>query len=122
MEILVSNAEYWCHIGVTPEERARAQRLLVDLSITCRPPAADTIDSTLNYSALNKRLGARLEQECALLETAGRWIVEELLSYSAVERVSVCVKKPGALRNAAYAAIRFEGDRHELLGYELRSH
>lgn len=100
--IFIQRACFPCHIGVTKEERASVQDILidVDLKIDLAPAGrSDSIHDTVNYSevwaAMNECAAAeefRLVE--ALAARVGRAILER---FPLVEAVDVRVTKPRAL-------------------------
>jgi FolB domain-containing protein len=104
-------------LGVNPEEREKAQDILVNLTLFAdlRPAgASDRIDDTVNYRTITKRIIAHVE-------SIGRFTVEALaadiaklcLEDERVARVRVRVEKPGALRFARSVGVEIERRRGE---------
>ena len=95
--ITISDLEVFFHVGVTPEERARPQRLLltVEMSHDCKAAAAsDNLGETIDYFAVSQRL-ARLagEGQWALIETVAADVAALVLEEFRPKAVSVEVKK-----------------------------
>jgi len=105
-------------IGVNDEERRDRQDVLINLVLQVDTRAAgesDDIDQTLNYRTLTKRI-------IHLVETSQFYLVEKLAAEIArlclddplVERVSVSVEKPGALRFARSVGVTIERGRGDV--------
>lgn len=104
-------------LGINPEEREKAQDILINLTLFAdlRPAgASDDIDHTANYRTLTKRIIDHVER-------AARFTVEALAADIAglclqdprVERVRVRVEKPGALRFARSVGVEIERARDD---------
>lgn len=104
-------------LGINPEERDKPQDILVNLTLFAdlRPAgSSDSIDDTVNYRTITKRIIEHVER-------AGRFTVEALAADIAglcvadprVERVRVRVEKPGALRFARSVGVEIERRRGE---------
>jgi dihydroneopterin aldolase/D-erythro-7,8-dihydroneopterin triphosphate epimerase len=105
-------------IGVTDEERRDRQDVLINLvlHVDTRPAgASDDIAQAVNYRTLTKRV-------IQLVETSQFYLVEKLAAEIAaiclddprVERVSVMVEKPGALRFARSVGVTLERGRGDV--------
>ena len=95
--ITISDLEVFFHVGVTPEERAKPQRLLltVEMSHDCKTAAAsDNLGETIDYFAVSQRL-ARLAEEgqWALIETVAADVAALVLEEFRPKSVCVEVKK-----------------------------
>ncbi|MGH2756120.1 MAG: dihydroneopterin aldolase [Actinomycetota bacterium] len=86
-----------CRVGVTEEERARPQFVLVDLEMRRDLGVAGTTDelaATVDYGAITSGVRALLERtEVLLLERLAQLIADLLLSHSGVVGVTVSVAK-----------------------------
>ena len=108
------DVELDCHIGVTPEERATPQRLLLNVSVEFDTRAAaesDDVRLTIDYSALLDALRREATlREYALVETLAERLAAAVLGEFPVEAVHLIVKKPSALRERGVgsAAVEFE--------------
>lgn len=102
-------------IGVNDWERKLPQDILINivLSIDIRPVAeSDEISSSVNYSTVSKKVLAHAE-------TAQRFTVESLaediaqicLAETGVQKVQVCVEKPGAVRFTRSVGVEIERSR-----------
>ena len=117
--IFVSEIECFSSIGVTASERAKPQKLVVDVEVQCdlRTPArTDSIDDSLDYGeivAVVVDLAGRGEYK--LLETLAELIASAVLSHLGGESVRVLVRKPSPplptpLR---FVAVELSRDRSE---------
>jgi FolB domain-containing protein len=104
-------------LGINPEEREKAQDILINLTLyTDLHPAgrSDDIADTANYRTITKGIIEHVER-------VGRFTVEALaadiaaicLAEPRVERVRVRVEKPGALRFARSVGVEIERRRGE---------
>jgi dihydroneopterin aldolase len=102
-------------IGIYDWEREVRQRIEVDLEmwVDLRAAAAsDSIDDTLNYKAVAKRVLAFVqESRFRLVEALAGEIARILLAEFPVERVRVTVHKPGAVRHSRDVGVIIERSR-----------
>jgi len=93
---LVDLEVFYC-VGVTDEERARPQRLLVSVDLECDFSAAaesDRIETTLDYFVLAQRLMAYGEgRNWKLIETLAANLADLILSEFGPHAVTVEIKK-----------------------------
>ena len=86
--------------GVLPEEQARAQPFIVDLSVNYDAAAAiesDDIAEALDYAAIVDRVKNVVERErFSLLERLAARICDQVLDAGPVTSVTVEVAKPNA--------------------------
>ena len=104
-------------LGINPEEREKAQDILINLTLYAdlRPAgASDRIDDTVNYRTITKRIIEHVERVGRFtVEALAADIAELCLSDPRVERVRVRVEKPGALRFARSVGVEIERRRGE---------
>lgn len=81
--------------GVSPEERALPQTLLVDLEYVYETRGADDLSGVVDYGVLLEEVAQVLErEEFRLLETGARMIGEHVLErFPAVGEITVTVTK-----------------------------
>ena len=97
--IRVVDLEVRAHIGVSPAERARAQKLLISLEMgvdSFRPAARrDDIALTVNYFDVAERVKALVAKDRPrkLLETLAENIATELLAAFPIKSLTVEIKK-----------------------------
>ena len=104
-------------IGVNDWERKRPQDILINLTLftdTRRAGETDSLEDSVNYSTMSKKIQAHAE-------SAGRLTVEALagdlakicLEDKGVLKVIVRVEKPGAVRFARSVGVEIERSRDE---------
>ena len=98
-----------CIVGINDEERVNKQDILVNITMYAdlrKACASDNIEDTVDYKAVKKRVLTLVEDShFSLIETLAGSIAAVCLDESGVERVRVCVDKPGALRFARSVAV-----------------
>ena len=91
-------------IGIWGWERKIRQTVSIDLEMGAdirRAAETDSIDDTLNYKAISKRVQQFVaDSEFQLVETMAEKIAELVLQEFNVPWVQVRVSKPGAIRGA----------------------
>jgi dihydroneopterin aldolase len=103
-------------IGVNEWERKTRQTVSIDLELACdcrKAAASDSIEDTLNYKLVSKRVAAFVEQsEFQLVETLAERIGGLLKEEFGCEWLRVRVNKRGALRAAVDVGVVIErGER-----------
>jgi dihydroneopterin aldolase len=102
-------------IGIYDWEREVRQRLEIDLEMWVDLTAAvqsDSIDDTLNYKLVAKRVLAFVqESRYRLVEALAGEIARILLAEFPVARVRVTVHKPGAVRHSRDVGVIIERSR-----------
>lgn len=98
-----------CIVGIYDEERAAKQDVIINITLYADLAAAcqsDRIEDTVDYKRIKKQVVAMVEQSgCFLLEKLAEKIAAICLDAPKVQRVQVCVDKPGALRFARSVAV-----------------
>ena len=96
--IILEGMRFYGHHGVNPEEKARGQPYLVDLTVDLdlrEPGSTDRLEDTVNYTRLYRAVQAVIEGESKnLLEAAAHAVAIRILEEFPVEAVLVRVKKP----------------------------
>ncbi len=104
-------------IGVNTDERHDRQDVLINLTLyTDTRPAgrSDELRDTLDYRALTKRVITLVEESrFYLVERLAAAIADLCLEDACVERVSVTVEKPGALRFARSVGVTIDRGRSD---------
>lgn len=99
-EIVIEGIRFNGTVGVTPEERANPQPLLVDLEVTGSTHDAITTDEltkTIDYAAMVSRVvDVGSSQHCALLETLADRMSQVLLAEFPIERLHIWLRKTAA--------------------------
>jgi dihydroneopterin aldolase len=105
-------------IGIYDWERQVKQTVIVDLEMngTVRKAAiSDSIDDTLNYKKVAKRVLAFIEaSQFHLVETLTEQIAMLLLSEFNLLWVRVSLSKPGAVRNSRDVGVIIEREAKDL--------
>lgn len=99
-------------VGVYERERGAPQPLRIDLILHCDLRAAargDALGDGPDYDRLSREVVATVQRVARrTLEALADDIARTCLAFSGVQRVRVRVRKPGALSNAAWAAVQVE--------------
>ncbi len=99
-------------IGVNPEERRDRQDVIVNLTLYAdlrRAGETDDMAHTVNYRSVSKLVIGLVESSSFyLVEALATAIARAILERFPVERVRVCVEKPGALRFARSVGVEIE--------------
>jgi dihydroneopterin aldolase len=108
--IFIHQASFPCHIGVTPDERATPQGVLIDLELAINLSVAgesDSIKDTLDYREVwETARDCVSNQEVHLVEALATRIGHAILErFPAVQSVGVGVTKPRALAAKGVAAV-----------------
>jgi dihydroneopterin aldolase len=108
-EILIKGLAVECHVGVPDEERAHAQRLLIDVILVPRVAFADLQDDlahTADYDAAARRIAAvATERPRRLIETLAADLVDMLLGEFPLTSAEVEIRK-FILPQTEYVAVR----------------
>jgi FolB domain-containing protein len=111
-QILIKDLRCRGVIGISEQERAHAQDILINVVLftdTSKAGKSDSIDDCVNYSTVAKSL-------MAYAEKAGRYTVEALaediaklcLEFDKVQKCQVRIEKPGAVRFTSSVGIEIE--------------
>ena len=96
-------------IGVYPEERNSSQLLIINVTVSHVLDfkiMSDCLDDTIDYYELESSIINLVKNRKAhLIEVLAEEIASMILSINAVEKVTVRIDKPGALRASRSAAI-----------------
>ena len=107
-------------IGVRPEERLRPQHLIVNLTLWqefARAARSDDLGHTVDYAELCREIRQFVETNpCQLLETLIRRLALHLGERFPIERMSLHIRKPGALTDADAAAVSLTFEREPRTG------
>ena len=106
-----------CIVGANPDERAKPQDVVInitlhaDLRAACR---SDRIEDTVDYSALKQRIVSTVEaSHFFLVETLAEAVSDICLSNPRVRKACVRVEKPTALRFARTVGVEIERERSD---------
>lgn len=99
-------------IGIYDWERSQKQVISVDLEMSAdisRPAVTDSIEDTLNYKAVSKRVEQFIvESSFQLVETLAERLAALILSEFKLDWIRLTVHKPGALSNSRDVGVRIE--------------
>ena len=105
-------------IGIFDWERQVKQTILVDLEFSAnirKAALSDSIDDTLNYKKVAKRVLAFIDaSQFHLVETLADSVAMLLLEDFGLEWVKVALSKPGAIRSSRDVGIIIERNRADL--------
>ncbi len=105
-------------IGVHAWERAFAQRLELDLTLsvdTTPAAASDAIDAAVDYAALSDRLTQHAAaSDCQLIETLAERLAGVVLEDRRVAQVELTLRKPGAIPAARNVGVRITRSQSEV--------
>ena len=105
-------------IGIFDWEREVKQTIAIDLEMSAdirRAARTDSIQDTLNYKAVAKRLLAFIqESRYQLVETLAEEVARLVLTEFPVEWVKVTLHKPGAIRHSRDVGVMIERSRQDL--------
>lgn len=115
LTVALEGIELWGHCGVTSEERAVGQRLLVDVRLSPRTAAAtssDDLADTIDYAVVTGVVQRAVDAgEYKLIERLAAVIAGELLQVLPTDDVTVIVRKPAPPVGVPVAAARVEVTR-----------
>jgi len=105
-------------IGIFDWERQVRQTVIVDIEIGAdvrRAALSDSIDDTLNYKRVAKRVLAFVEgSQFHLVETLAEHLAMLVLEEFGVAWVGIVLSKPGAVRSSRDVGVALERDRTSL--------
>lgn len=111
----LNGLEIECVIGDRAEERAREQRIMLDLVLTCGLRAAgasDALCDTVDYAALADVIRRKVRAaRCRMIERAAELAAQVCLEDPRVTEVMVRVEKAGAVPGLRSAAVEIERGR-----------
>lgn len=107
-EIHIEQLKVLARVGVTSAERAKRQRLVLNITIWPARDLGDIRDAvtrTVDYAALCRETNAYLSgQSPKLLETLGQGLTADLLHKFRIQKIRLEIRK-FVLKDAAYASI-----------------
>ncbi len=111
-------------IGIFDWERQVKQTVLIDLEMNAdvrKAALSDSIEDTLNYKRVAKRILEFIEQSSFhLVETLAEHIAMLVLEEFQVSWVKVALNKPGAIRSSRSVGIIIERDTKDADDWRLR--
>ena len=107
--ISIKGLECWCRIGVEQQERSKKQRILVDIEIQTgigKASRTDHLADAIDYGKISRLAKAQAESVgYKLLERLAVQMAGLIKKASKGGKVTVTIKKPGAVKSAEYAAV-----------------
>ncbi len=98
-----------CILGIFPEEREKPQEITLTITLWAdlrHAGASDSIEDTVDYKQVKQQVLALVEgSSFYLVEKLAQEVARLCLKAPRVERVTVIVDKPGALRFARSVAV-----------------
>ena len=114
-KVFIKNLFLPCNVGVSEEERAKKQNIIVDIEIKCdlsKAGSTDNINKTINYYEINEKVTSAVTRgEFKLLESLAETVALLVLKDPAALEVTVTVKKEKYAVNPAMG-IEITRDRH----------
>ena len=116
-KILITGCRIPVHVGITEEERAPLQEIVVDAEMQfdlSQPAQTDDLHTTIDYAVVCEQIWAIAEgKPHALIESIAGEMVEKILTEFPVQAVKIRVSKPAAIRHigGALAAVEIERKR-----------
>ena len=114
-KIYIRDLALRCIIGVYPEERREKQDVVINIVLECDHSAAarsDQIADAVDYKGIKKEVIKLVDaSEFNLIETLADRIVQLCLANPNVQRATVTVDKPAALRFARSVAVEISRER-----------
>jgi dihydroneopterin aldolase len=105
-------------IGIFDWERQVKQTVLLDIEMSAdirKAARSDSIDDTLNYKGVAKRVLAFVgASQFHLVETLSEQIAMLILEEFEVASVRIVLSKPGAVRSSRDVGIKLERNREDL--------
>ena len=112
-------------IGIFDWERQVKQTVIVDIEISAdvrKAALSDSIDDTLNYKRVAKRVLSFVEEsKFHLVETLAEYIAMLMLEEFSVAWVRISLSKPGAIRSSRDVGVVVERDRGHLEAWRARA-
>ena len=111
-------------IGIYDWERQVRQTVLVDIELAAdvrKAAMTDSIDDTLNYKRVAKRILAFIEgSQFHLVETLAEHVAMLVLEEFGITWVRITLSKPGAVRSSRDVGVSVERDRGMLEAWRAR--
>lgn len=113
--IRITNLRLRTFIGFNPEERTKAQDVVLQIQIVHQIDRAafnDQVDAALNYKTITKAVISHVEDgHFLLLERLANDVLSICSADASVEHASVTIDKPHALRFADSVSVTLEYDK-----------
>ena len=113
---VISQINVICSIGIHDFERAKKQRITVDLEVllsTDKEPQADTIEQALNYDTIREMvIEIATSRHFDLQETLARTIFDAVLALPTVDALMVRTAKPDVYEDVKSVAYQLSNLPH----------
>jgi 7,8-dihydroneopterin aldolase/epimerase/oxygenase len=111
-------------VGIFDWERQVKQTVVMDIEFSAdirKAALSDSIDDTLNYKRVAKRVLAFVDESSFhLVETLAEHVAMLILEEFGVSWVSIALSKPGAIRSSRDVGVKLERTRSELETWRAR--
>jgi len=111
-------------VGIFDWERQVKQTVVMDIEFSAdiaKAALSDSIDDTLNYKGVAKRVLAFVDESSFhLVETLAEHIAMLILEEFGVSWVSIALSKPGAIRSSRDVGVKLERTRSDLETWRAR--
>ncbi|HEY2463948.1 MAG TPA: dihydroneopterin aldolase [Steroidobacteraceae bacterium] len=111
-------------VGIFDWERQVKQTVIVDIEFSAdirKAALSDSIDDTLNYKRVAKRVLVFVEESSFhLVETLAESVAMLILEEFGVSWVSIALSKPGAIRNSRDVGVKLERTIADLESWRAR--
>jgi len=111
-------------VGIFDWERQVKQTVVMDIEFSAdirKAALSDSIDDTLNYKGVAKRVLAFVEESSFhLVETLAEHMAMLILEEFGVSWVSIALSKPGAIRSSRDVGVKLERTRSDLETWRAR--
>lgn len=115
MKITIKELKAKTLLGVYPEERGALREVVLNISVeydASKAAASDHMEDALDYAAIEQAVvGSLPKQNFHLLEALAEHVVQLVLAFEPVQRVTVEIDKPGALVHARSVSITHTASR-----------
>ena len=112
-------------VGIFDWERQVKQTVLIDIEFSAdirKAALSDSIDDTLNYKRVAKRVLAFVEEsKFHLVETLAEHIAMLILEDFGIAWVRISLSKPGAIRSSRDVGVSLERDRNDLAAWRAHT-
>jgi dihydroneopterin aldolase len=112
-------------VGIFDWERQVKQTVVMDIEFSAdiaKAAASDSIDDTLNYKAVAKRVLAFVDESSFhLVETLAERIAMLILQEFGVSWVGITLSKPGAIRGSRDVGVMLERTPQDLAAWRSRA-
>jgi 7,8-dihydroneopterin aldolase/epimerase/oxygenase len=112
-------------VGIFDWERQVKQTVVMDIEFSAdiaKAARSDSIDDTLNYKGVAKRVLAFVDESSFhLVETLAEHVAMLILEEFGVSWVSITLSKPGAIRSSRDVGVMLERTLHDLATWRTRA-